>query len=144
MSLKDGSRKMSKSELSDLSRINLTDDGIQIANKIKKAKTDPLPIPEDIKDLDERLEAKNLLGIYSSLKNTTLQNSLNIFQGKNFSVFKEILTQELINKIEPISKEIKKLLNDKHYLDEILLNGVEKADYIASKKVKRIKEIVGF
>jgi tryptophanyl-tRNA synthetase len=144
MSLKDGSRKMSKSELSDLSRINLTDNKDQIINKIKKAKTDPLPMPQDIKEIDERLEAKNLLGIYSSLTNSTLENSVKNFAGKNFSEFKEQLAEELVNKIEPISKEIKKLLEDKSYLDEILLDGVEKANLIASKKIERIKEIVGF
>ena len=144
MSLKDGSKKMSKSELSDLSRINLTDDKDQIINKIKKAKTDPLSMPQDIKELDERLEAKNLLGIYSSLTNSTLENSVKNFAGKNFSEFKEQLAEELVNKIEPISNEIKKLLGDKSYLDKILLDGVEKANLIASKKIERIKEIVGF
>ena len=144
MSLKDGSKKMSKSELSDLSRINLTDNKDQIINKIKKAKTDPLPMPQDIKELDERLEAKNLLGIYSSLTNSKLENSLKNFAGKNFSEFKDKLADELVNKIEPISNEIKKLLGDKSYLDEILLDGVEKANLIASKKIERIKEIVGF
>ncbi len=144
MSLKDGSKKMSKSELSDLSRINLTDDKNQIINKIKKAKTDALPMPQEIKELEERLEAKNLLGIYSSLTNSTLQNSVKKFGGKNFSEFKESLSAELVTKIEPISKEIKKLLGDKKYLDEILLDGVEKANLIASTKIKRIKEIVGF
>ncbi len=144
MSLKDGSKKMSKSELSDLSRINLTDDKDQIINKIKKAKTDPLPMPQDIKELDKRLEAKNLLGIYSSLTDSTLQQSVKNFSGKNFSEFKEQLAKELVNKIEPISKEIKKLLGDKSYLDKILLDGVEKANLIASKKIERIKEIVGF
>ena len=144
MSLKDGSKKMSKSELSDFSRINLTDDRDQIINKIKKAKTDPLPMPQDIKELDERLEAKNLLGIYSSLTNSSLKDSVQIFTGKNFSEFKEILADQLINKIDPISQEIKKLLGDKKYLDEILLDGVAKANFIASKKIERIKEIVGF
>ena len=144
MSLKDGSKKMSKSELSDLSRINLTDNKDQIINKIKKAKTDPLPMPQDIKELEERLEAKNLLGIYSSLNNSTLENSVKNFAGKNFSEFKEQLAEELVNKIEPISNEIKKLLGDKSYLDKILLDGVEKANLIASKKIERIKEIVGF
>ena len=99
---------MSKSELSDLSRINLTDDKDQIINKIKKAKTDTLPLPEDKSELDKRLEAKNLLGIYSSLRNCSLEESVKIFSGKNFSDFKEILSEELVNKIEPISKEIKK------------------------------------
>ncbi|MDC2970799.1 tryptophan--tRNA ligase [Candidatus Pelagibacter sp.] len=144
MSLKDGSKKMSKSEFSDLSRINLTDDKDQIINKIKKAKTDPLPMPLDIKELDQRLEAKNLLGIYSSLTNSSLENSVKNFAGKNFSEFKEQLAEELVNKIEPISNEIKKLLGDKSYLDQILLDGVEKANLIASKKIERIKEIVGF
>ena len=144
MSLKDGSKKMSKSELSDLSRINLTDNKDQIINKIKKAKTDTLPMPQDSKELDERLEAKNLLGIYSSLTNSSLQDSVQTFAGKNFSEFKEKLAEELVNKIDPISKEIKKLLGDKKYLDEILLDGVEKANLIASKKIERMKEIVGF
>jgi len=144
MSLKDGSKKMSKSELSDLSRINLTDDKDQIIIKIKKAKTDPLPMPKDINELDNRLEAKNLLGIYSSLTNSSLQNSVDLFAGKNFSEFKEKLSDQLVDKINPISSEIKKLLNDKSYLDKILLEGVEKANAIASKKIERIKEIVGF
>ena len=144
MSLKDGSKKMSKSELSDLSRINLADDKDQIINKIKKAKTDSLPLPLDMRELDQRLEVKNLLGIYSSLTNSTIQNSVKHFAGKNFSEFKEKLAEELVNKIEPISKEIKKLLAEKKFLDEILLDGVEKANLIASKKIERIKEIVGF
>jgi len=144
MSLKDGSKKMSKSDISDLSRINLTDDKDQIINKIKKAKTDPLCMPKDIKELDGRLEAQNLLGIYSSLNNSNLENSINKFSGKNFSGFKQQLSELLINKILPISQEIKKLLQDNNYLDSILLNGVEKADKIASKKIKKIKEIVGF
>ena len=144
MSLKDGSKKMSKSDISDLSRINLTDDKDQIINKIKKAKTDPLSMPKDIKELDGRLEAQNLLGIYSSLNNSNLENSINKFSSKNFSEFKQQLSELLINKILPISQEIKKLLQDHNYLDSILLDGVEKADKIASKKIKILKEIVGF
>ena len=144
MSLKDGSKKMSKSELSDLSRINLTDNKDQIINKIKKAKTDPMPMPNDLQELDERPEAKNLLGIYASLTNTTLEKSIENFSGKNFSVFKESLSEILVNKIEPISIEIKKLLADQKYLDQILLEGVEKANLIALKKIQKIKEIVGF
>ena len=144
MSLKDGSKKMSKSELSDLSRINLTDNKDQIINKIKKAKTDPMPMPNGLQELDERPEAKNLLGIYASLTNTTLEKSIETFSGKNFSEFKESLSEILVNKIEPISIEIKKLLADQKYLDQILLEGVEKANLIASKKIQKIKEIVGF
>ena len=144
MSLKNGSKKMSKSELSDLSRINLTDNKDQIINKIKKAKTDPLPLPKSLKEIDERVEAKNLIGIYASLTNSTLEKSIENFAGKNFSEFKEKLSQVLVDKIEPISAEIKKLLADQEYLDQILLEGVEKANSIASKKIERIKEIVGF
>ena len=144
MSLKDGSKKMSKSELSDLSRINLKDDSDLIINKIKKAKTDPLPMPNSTKNLDERLEAKNLLGIYSSLTNSTMEKSVEIFAGKNFSEFKEKLSEVVVDRIQPITLEIKKLLNDKSYLDKTLLEGVERADKIASQKIKRIKEIVGF
>ena len=144
MSLKDASKKMSKSELSDLSRINLTDSKDQIINKIKKAKTDPMPMPNNLEELNERLEAKNLLGIYASLTNSSLEKSISNFSGKNFSEFKESLSEILVNKIEPISIEIKKLLADQTYLDQILLEGVEKANLIASKKIKKIKEIVGF
>jgi tryptophanyl-tRNA synthetase len=144
MSLKDGSKKMSKSELSDFSRINLTDDKDSIVNKIKKAKTDPLPMPSSVEELNERLEARNLLGIYSSLNNSSLQKTVETFSGKNFSEFKNQLSDLLVKKIEPISLEIKKLLNDQPYLDKILLKGVEKANSIASKKIDRIKEILGF
>ena len=144
MSLKDGKKKMSKSDPSNLSRINLTDNKEEILNKVRKAKTDPLPLPREIKDLAERLEAENLLGIYSSLKNQNLENSISEFNGKNFSEFKEKLSEVLTEKIEPISKEIKKLLNDEKYLDTILLEGSIKAGKIASKKIKEIKELVGF
>ena len=144
MSLKDGSKKMSKSELSDLSRINLTDNKDQIINKIKKAKTDPLPMPNTLKELDDRIEAKNLIGIYASLSNSTLEKSVESFAGKNFSEFKDKLSETLVSKIEPISMEIKKLLGEQSYLDKILLEGVEKAKFIASKKIKKIKEILGF
>ena len=144
MSLKDGLKKMSKSELSDLSRINLTDGKDEIINKIRKAKTDPLPMPSKIEELQNRPEAKNLIGIYSSLTNSNLEKSIMEFSGKNFSEFKESLSQVLVEKIIPISKEIKKLLNEKKYLDTILLEGFEKAGKIASKKVKKIHDIVGF
>ena len=144
MSLKDGSKKMSKSELSDLSRINLTDDKDTILNKIKKAKTDPLPMPSNINDLDERPEAKNLIGIYSSLSGSPLEKCVMDYSGKNFSSFKENLSQVLVEKIDPISSEIKKLLKDKKYLDEILNQGYKKANLIAVEKIKKIHEIVGF
>tara|TARA_B100002019_G_scaffold290817_1_gene309396 strand:- start:613 stop:1614 length:1002 start_codon:yes stop_codon:yes gene_type:complete len=144
MSLKDGTKKMSKSELSDLSRINLTDDPDQIINKIKKAKTDPLPMPSSKEELENRAEAKNLIGIYSSLAGSTLEKSISEFSGKNFSEFKENLAQVLVDKIQPISKEIKKLLSERNFLDEILLEGYKKADKIASNKIRKIHEIMGF
>ena len=144
MSLKDGTKKMSKSELSDFSRINLTDDKDLIINKIKKAKTDPLPIPSDIEELKRRPEAKNLLGIYSSLTDVSIEKSIQIFANKNFSEFKNELSQVLVEKIEPISVEIKKLINDKKYLEKVLFDGRQKANDIASIKVKKLQEIVGF
>jgi tryptophanyl-tRNA synthetase len=144
MSLKDGTKKMSKSELSDLSRINLTDEKDSIINKIKKAKTDPLPLPSNIEELYKRPEAKNLLEIYSSLSDVSLEKSIQTFVGKNFSEFKENLSQVLVEKIDPISKEIKKLINEKDFLDKILLDGHKKANDIASNKIKKIHEIIGF
>ena len=144
MSLKDGLKKMSKSELSDLSRINLTDEKDLIINKIKKAKTDPLPMPSTIDELKKRPEAKNLIGIYSSITGVSLENSIKNFSGKNFSEFKENLAEVLAEKLIPISLEIRKLLNEKNYLDQILSEGCKKADEISSEKVKKIHEIVGF
>ena len=144
MSLKDGLKKMSKSEVSDLSRINLTDDKDQIINKIKKAKTDTLPLPYTIEELEKRPEAKNLIGIYSSLVNNKLQQSIDEFAGKNFSEFKEKLSDVVVNEINPISLKIKELLDDKVFLEKILKDGYEKANEIASKKIKKIHEIVGF
>ena len=143
MSLKDGTKKMSKSDPSDLSRINLTDEKDLIVNKIKKAKTDSMPMPSIEEDLNKRPETDNLLGIYSSLSNQDLEQSKNEFNGKNFSEFKEKLSDLLVEKINPISKEIKKLLNDAKYLDNILLEGSQKADRIASIKIKEIKKIIG-
>ena len=113
MSLKDGSKKMSKSDLSDLSRINLTDEKDEIINKIKKAKTDPMPMPSNIEELEKRFEAKNLIGIYASLSGQSLEKTVKEFAGKNFSEFKENLSQVLVDKIIPFSVEIKKLLNEK-------------------------------
>ena len=144
MSLKDGSKKMSKSDVSDLSRINLKDSKDLIINKIKKAKTDPHPIPNIIEELENRPEAENLLGIYSSLKNQNINITLKEFGGKNFSEFKTNLSEQLIDKISPIAKEINKLLNDPGYLDKILLAGAEKANDIAENKVKEMKKIIGF
>ena len=144
MSLKDGKKKMSKSEISDLSRINLKDDENLIINKIKKAKTDTLPMPTKLDELGKRPEVNNLLIIYSSIRDISLEDSIKEFSKKNFSDFKEDLSQSINDKISPITKEIKKLLNDKNYLDKILQEGCIKASEIASKKIKKIHEIVGF
>ena len=144
MSLKDGTKKMSKSDPSDFSRINLTDKKDEIVNKIKKAKTDNLALPSDDKKLNERPEVENLLGIYSSLNNQTLNNSINEFGGKNFSEFKNKLSDLVVEKISPISNEINKLKKDNNFIDKILKDGAEKADKITSKKVNEMKKIIGF
>jgi Tryptophanyl-tRNA synthetase len=144
MSLKDGKNKMSKSDPSDLSRINLTDDKDQIVNKIKKAKTDNDPLPSDDKNLSNRPEVENLLGIYSSLTGQSLKNSINEFSGKNFSEFKKKLAEIVVEKISPISIEINKLQRDINYIDKILKEGGKRADLIASKKVREMKKIIGF
>ena len=144
MSLKDGTKKMSKSDPSDLSRINMTDTKDQIVNKIKKAKTDPDLLPSTDKDFQKRPELENLLGIYSSMKSQSLLESINEFSGKNFSDLKEKLTEIIIEKITPISNEINKLQKDFKFIDEVLYEGAQKAEEIASKKVKEIKKIIGF
>ena len=144
MSLKDGSKKMSKSEISDLSRINLTDSKDQIINKIKKAKTDSFSLPNEEHKLKDRPEAENLLGIYSSISNQTLDKTLNEFGGKNFSDLKRDLAEVLSNKISPISNEIKKLINDQEYIDKVLSQGASKAEEIAGKKIEEMKNIIGF
>ena len=144
MSLKDGNNKMSKSDPSDLSRINLTDSKDQIFSKIKKAKTDNDLLPSDDKNLNQRPEVENLLGIYSSLKNQSLNNSIKEFSGKNFSEFKAKLADLVVEKISPISEEINKLQKDTNYIDGILKNGGERANAIASQKVQEIKRIIGF
>jgi len=144
MSLKDGLKKMSKSDPSDLSRINLTDDKDLIINKIKKSKTDTLPMPEINDDLKERPEVQNLLGIYSNLSSQSIDKAKEEFQGKNFSIFKDKLSELLVDKINPIGKRIKDLLKDENYLDKILAKGSQKANNLATKKIKEIKTLVGF
>ncbi len=144
MSLKDGTKKMSKSDPSDLSRINLTDTKDQIVNKIKKAKTDTARLPDNDRNLSQRPEVENLLGIYSSLSNQSLKNSINEFSGKNFSEFKEKLVDLVVEKISPISIEINKLQKDNNHIDAVLKEGGKRANVIASKKVEEMKKIVGF
>ena len=144
MSLRDGKRKMSKSEESDYSRINLADSEDEIRKKIKKAKTDSLPVPEKIEDLKNRPEALNLLIIYSSITDSTLEKTLKEMNGKDFSKFKENLSDALISAICPIGKRIKDLNNDKSYLLKILKDGSNRARKISEHNLNKIKEIVGF
>ena len=143
MSLRDGKKKMSKSEDSDHSRVNLKDDKDIIDKKIKKAKTDNNPIPSEINGLENRDEAKNLISIYASLNGIKVSEILKEFGGKNFSTFKSKLSESLIERICPIGNEIKKLLKDKNYLNKILEQGSKKADIIAKKNLKEIYEIIG-
>ena len=144
MSLKDGTKKMSKSDPSDQSRINLTDDKDQIVNKIKKAKTDSAQLPQNDNDIIKRPELVNLYGIFSSIQNQNLNKTINDFRGKNFSEFKNKLAEVLVEKIYPISNEIKKLLKDEKYIDNILKTGSIEAEKIARKKVNDIKQKIGF
>ena len=144
MSLKDGLKKMSKSDPSDHSRINHNDTKDQIINKIKKAKTDPLPLPDNETELKKRPEAENLLGIYSSLSEQNLEKTISEFNGKNFSEFKLKLADLIVDKISPISNEINKIQKDKNFIDDVLQKGADKANIIASKKIKEIKKIIGF
>jgi tryptophanyl-tRNA synthetase len=143
MSLRDGGKKMSKSEDSDNSRINLKDDKDLIDQKIKKAKTDAEAIPSELAGLKNRHEATNLLSIYACLNNVEIENVLKEFGGKNFSTFKGKLSELMVEKICPIGNEIKKLTKDKNYLNKILEKGAEKANVIANNNLKEIYEIIG-
>ena len=143
MSLRDGKKKMSKSESSDQSRINLKDDADLIDKKIKKAKTDALPIPSELSEFKNRGEAANLISIYASVNNMEVIKVLKEFGGKNFSTFKSSLSESLIENICPIGKEIKKLLQDKSYLNKVLVKGSERADLIAKKNLLEIYNIIG-
>ena len=143
MSLRDGKKKMSKSEDSDQSRINLKDDKDLIDQKIKKAKTDNDSIPTEINGLKNRHEAANLISIYASINEIEVAKVLKEFGGKNFSTFKSKLSESLIERICPIGNEIKKLLKDKNYLNKILEQGSKKADIIAKNNLKEVYEIIG-
>ena len=143
MSLRDGKKKMSKSEDSDQSRINLKDDKDQIDQKIKKAKTDSEPIPSEINGLKNRHEAENLISIYASINGIEISKVLKEFGGKNFSTFKSNLSESVIEKISPIGIEINKLLKDNDYLNNILKKGSKRADLIAKNNLKEIYEIIG-
>ena len=144
MSLRDGTKKMSKSDASDASRINLTDTKEEISNKIKKAKTDPHPLPSTLQELKDRPEAHNLLSIYSSLSDQTLEKVLKEFSGKGFSYFKPKLIDLAVETLNPISLEMRNLLKDTNQIDIILKNGAQKAREIAEPVLKDIKNLVGF
>ena len=143
MSLRDGKSKMSKSDISDGSRVNLMDNKDQIYLKIKKAKTDQFPIPDNIDDLDNRPEALNLINIYASFSNKKVKEILNEFSGKGFSQFKESLSELIINEISPITKEMKHLMNNKDEIVKILIDGSNKAREIANEVLIDIKKIIG-
>jgi len=136
-------KKMSKSDPSSFSRINLSDSIDEITKKIQKAKTDSLPFPENVDALDDRPEVNNLINIFSSLSGASLKSILNQYANKNFSGFKEDLSQLITNELSIISSEMKRLLKEKRYLKSILIKGCERADEISNKNVKKIKSIIG-
>ncbi|MEE9374927.1 MAG: tryptophan--tRNA ligase [Rhizobiaceae bacterium] len=144
MSLRDGSKKMSKSDQSDLSRIVMTDDADTIAKKIRKAKTDPLPLPETIEGLENRPEADNLVGIFAALKDTDKKTVLAQYGGAEFSKFKPELVELAVEKISPIANEMRRLQADPGEIDNILVKGADKARAIATKTLDDVREIVGF
>ena len=144
MSLRDGTKKMSKSEESEYSRIDLKDSADTIVKKIKKAKSDSSSIPDNLKDLEKKPEALNLINIYSDLIGTTLEKSLNELKGKEYSYLKNKLSEILVEIICPVGIKIRKLLDDKSYLEGILKEGTEKARNLAENNLKDIRNAVGF
>jgi tryptophanyl-tRNA synthetase len=144
MSLRDGTKKMSKSDPSDMSRINLTDDADAIAAKIRKAKTDPEPLPETVEGLAGRPEAKNLVSIYAALSGGTAESVLAEYAGKPFSVFKPALADVAVAHLGPIGRGMQDYLADPAEIDRILGTGADKAAAIAAPILARTKEIVGF
>jgi tryptophanyl-tRNA synthetase len=144
MSLRDGTKKMSKSDPSDYSRINLTDDADAIAQKIRKAKTDPEPLPSEAKGLETRPEADNLVGIYAALSGQPKDNVLRDFGGGQFSAFKSALVDLAVDKLGPIGAEMKRLTQDHAYVDSVLVDGAARANVIASETMNAVKDIVGF
>jgi tryptophanyl-tRNA synthetase len=144
MSLRDGTKKMSKSDESDASRINLTDDADAIANKIKRAKTDPLPLPASKDELKDRPEAENLLNIYAALADQERDAVMREFAGQQFSGFKTALADLTVAKLEPINKEMRRLLGDPAEIDRILKSGAQNARAIATPIMDEVKKRVGF
>ena len=144
MSLKDGKKKMSKSDPSDQSRINLTDSEDQIRKKVQKAKTDSMPFPESKNDLENRPEIENLINIYSAIGEHSSEKIMQDYKGKDFKNFKQDLCDLLISKISKISMEIKKLLSDQSYLNSILSDGAKEANELSEKNMNEIKKIIKF
>jgi tryptophanyl-tRNA synthetase len=144
MSLRDGTKKMSKSDASDYSRINLTDDAETIAQKIRKAKTDPEPLPTEEKGLETRPEADNLVGIFAALSGRSKADVLRDFGGGQFSSFKNALVEMCVSKLSPIAGEMKRLVADPGHIDSILVDGAERARAIADETMKLTKDVVGF
>ncbi len=143
MSLRDGSKKMSKSDPSDLSRINMADDADTIAQKIRKAKTDPEALPSEEAGLEGRAEARNLVAIYAALADESVEKVLTEVGGKQFSEFKPMLVERAVEKLSPISAEMRRLLDDKSEIDRVLEGGADRARAIAAPILKRTYEIVG-
>ena len=144
MSLRDGTKKMSKSDPSNYSRIMLTDTADEIVQKIRKAKTDPQPLPESKIDLDNRPEAHNLISMFASLQNETVENVINKYGTKEFSIFKKDLAELAVTKLEPISNEMNKLMSDIPYIDSVLSDGRDKAISVAEPVLHKTKQIIGF
>jgi tryptophanyl-tRNA synthetase len=144
MSLRDGTRKMSKSDESDMTRINLTDDADAIAKKIRKAKTDPEPLPSEVKGLEARPEADNLVGIFAGLADTTKEAVLREFGNTPFSRFKEALAELAASRLTPIGAEMRRLMADPVEIDRILAEGARRAHAIADPILAKTKDIVGF
>ena len=144
MSLRDGTKKMSKSDASDNSRINLTDDADTIAQKIRRAKTDPEPLPSEEAGLEARPEADNLIGIYAGLAEITKAEVLKQFGNAQFSTFKTALAELAVAKLSPIAAEMKRLTQDPGHIDRVLADGSERASAIAAETMNAVKDIVGF
>jgi tryptophanyl-tRNA synthetase len=143
MSLRDGTKKMSKSDPSDYSRLTMTDDAATIEQKLKKAKTDPLPLPDTVKDLEARPEADNLVGIYAALSSRSREQVLATYAGKGFSEFKKDLADLAVSVLGPIGAEMRRLTADAGYVDGILRRGAERAGAIASQHMAEVKDIMG-
>lgn len=143
MSLRDGTKKMSKSDPSDQSRINLTDDADTIAKKIRKAKTDPEPLPDTLDGLKDRPEARNLVNIYAALAGHTPEQVIRDFAGAQFGTFKPALADLAVAKLEPITLEMNRLMQDQAEIDRILGEGADRADAIARPIVDQVYDIVG-